>query len=185
MSDPIETTPTDPQTPQPQPDAEQPQSPESGESQPDAGSEKSGIDTLPSWAQQELRTARDDAASYRKRLREAEEKLGKAKSPEEFDAARAELAEENRRLAHSLAQRDAAATAGLPAELAARLEGSSPEELAADAQRLLALFGNQAAPPPRSGPGGGGLNPVEQPLGDLDGTPREIADRMRKLHGVR
>jgi hypothetical protein len=45
-------------------------------------------------------------------------------------------------------QRRLAAEAGLPAGLAERLRGDTPEELAADANRLAALLPSPPPPPP-------------------------------------
>lgn len=152
--------------------------------------EKQGIESLPEWAQRELRDARQDAGNYRTRLREAEEKLGKAKTQEEFETALGELRAENAKLIFQNDQRKAASDAGLPQSLAARLVGNSPEELKADAEAMKAEMdalrgGPKAPPPPREGPRGGGLEPQQESLGDLAGTPREIADRMRKMQRIR
>ncbi|WP_411089566.1 hypothetical protein [Streptomyces sp. 061-3] len=67
-----------------------------GEQTPDdkggAGAESGQFeDDLPDWARKDLTKVRGEAARYRTRLRDAEMKLGSAKSREEFEAALAEV----------------------------------------------------------------------------------------------
>lgn len=124
------------------------------------------LSELPEWAQTEIRRARNDAAKYR-RERNA---IQKALADKDADAAdhageRAEDQEsraEIDRLTGELttAQRDtarlrAALAADVPPgqvpDFAARLVGSTDEELAADAIRLRELLG-LPAPPERTRP---------------------------------
>lgn len=78
-----------------------------------------------------------------------------------------------------LAQYDAAAAAGLPLDMAARLQGNTPEELAADATKLLELVGSPhrriPGAPPATGDGAtGSYRQNPQAESDI----RKIADRI-------
>lgn len=166
-----------------------PNAPEAAETPVEAAAEpKQGIESLPEWAQKELRQARDDAANYRTKFRDAETRLKDAKTPEEFEAARAELAEQNAKLSRTIDLRNAADEAELPAFLIDRVKGETYEEMVADAKALKESLGITAPKQtPRKGPGGGGLDPKDESesLGDLAGTPRERADRMRNAYRIR
>ena len=59
---------------------------------------KEGLDALPEWAQKEVKRGRNDAANYRKQLREAQEALAAAKSPEDFQAVTDQLVEAQKQL---------------------------------------------------------------------------------------
>lgn len=128
---------------------------------------------LPEWARKELSKARSDAARYRTSLRDAEAKLADAKSPEDIEAAVREVREANEKLTREIAVRDIAAKHGLPPALAARVAGSTPEEMEADAKELAKLI----APAPTGTPGGG-LNPNED--ADDEKDPRKLAARYRR-----
>ncbi|MEU7030055.1 hypothetical protein AB0A60_25660 [Streptomyces sp. NPDC046275] len=132
-------------------------------------------DELPDWARKELAKVRGEAAGYRTRLRDAETKLGEAKSPEEFEAALAEVKQKNAELEHSLVAASVARKYDLPEALAGRLRGATPEELEADAKALQA-FVTPAAPPSL----GGGLTPSDdEDDGEMD--PRKLARRTRRF----
>lgn len=141
---------------------------------PEGTPEASPEDALPEWARKELSRARSDAARYRTSLRDAESKLAEAKTSDEFEAATKELAEANAALTREITVRDIAAKHGLPAALAARLTGSTPEEMEADAVELSKLI----APAPTAGSPGGGLNPNEDQDDEMD--PRKLAARYRR-----
>lgn len=148
-----------------------------GEQKPDdkAGAGGTSEDELPDWARKELAKVRSEAAGYRTRLRDAETKLSEAKTPEEFDAALAEVKQKNAELEHSLVVASVARKYDLPEELAGRLRGSTPEELEADAKALQALI-TPAAPPAL----GGGLTPSDnEDDGEMD--PRKLARRSRRF----
>jgi hypothetical protein len=130
-------------------------------------------DELPEWARKELTKVRTEAASYRTRLREAESKLGEAKSPEEFEAALTELKTKNAELERSLLIGAVVRKYELPEALAARLRGDTTEELEADAKALHALLA-PAAPESL----GGGLTPADEDDGELD--PRKLARLTRR-----
>lgn len=86
-----------------------------------------------------LTEANAEAANYRVRAREAEEKLKSAKTPEEFAAATAEFAKQNAALAKEILHRDIATEHKLPADLASALRGETKEELEAHA-KILAKY---------------------------------------------
>lgn len=140
-----------------------------------SGSTATPEDELPEWARNELKKARGDAARYRTGLRDAEAKLAAAKTPEEFETATRELAEQNAKLSREIAVRDVAAKHGLPPALAARLQGSTPEEMEADAVELAKLV---APAPTSSGTPSGGLDPSADDDDEMD--PRKLAARHRR-----
>ncbi|MFE3578139.1 hypothetical protein [Streptomyces vinaceus] len=131
-------------------------------------------DELPDWARKELSKVRTEAASYRTRLRDAETRLTDAKSPEEFESALAEVKAKNAELEHSLVVAQVARRFELPEALAARLRGTTVEELEADAKALQSFL---APPAPQSL--GGGLNPSDEDDGEMD--PRKLARRSRRI----
>ncbi|MFJ1932626.1 hypothetical protein ACIOGZ_08100 [Kitasatospora sp. NPDC088160] len=131
-------------------------------------------DDLPDWARRELSRTRAESASYRTRLRDAEERLTAAKSPEEFEAAVAEVTAKNAELERTLMIGTVARRYDLPDALAARLRGATVEELDADAKTLQGLL---VPPLPQSLDGG--LDPSSQDDGELD--PRKLARRTRRF----
>ncbi|MGW6745972.1 hypothetical protein ACWGDX_35440 [Streptomyces sp. NPDC055025] len=151
-------------------ESEQPQSEPQSTEAPASTTE----DSLPEWARKELTKVRSEAASYRTRLRDAETRLSEAKSPEDFEAALADVKAKNAELEHSLVVGTVARKYELPDELAARLRGTTPEELEADAKALRALLA-PAAPESL----GGGLNPSDEDDGEMD--PRKLARRTRRF----
>ncbi|MFD7259326.1 hypothetical protein [Streptomyces sp. NPDC059874] len=110
----------------------------------------------------ELTDVRAEAANYRVKLREVEAKFANAKTPEEFEAAVSELKAQNEALERQILLNNVAAKYELPAALAKRLTGITPEELEADAKELQKLV---APATPESL--GGGLDP-EVDSDDLD-----------------
>jgi hypothetical protein len=106
---------------------------------------------LPDWARKRLTRANAEAANYRTKLRDAEARLGQAKTVEDFEAATKDLRETNERLERQLLVSDVARKHGLPDDLAARLQGSTKEELEADAKALQ----KYAAPAPPASLAGG------------------------------
>lgn len=86
---------------------------------------------------------RNEAASWRTKLREAEDKLKDAKTPEELEALRQEMAKEREdadkkaaETAHQLLVENVALKFGLPEKLAKKLTGKTREELESDAKEL-------------------------------------------------
>ncbi|MGW1836962.1 hypothetical protein [Streptomyces sp. NPDC002067] len=131
-------------------------------------------DALPEWARKELTKVRGEAASYRTRLRDAEERLSEAKSPEEFEAALAEVKTKNAELERTVLVGSVARRFELPDEFASRLRGDTAEELEADAKTLRSLLA-PAAPAALAG----GLNPSDEDDGEMD--PRALARRSRRF----
>ncbi|RPF45736.1 hypothetical protein EDD96_2300 [Streptomyces sp. Ag109_G2-6] len=165
-----EETPSGETPPGQKPDEEQKPDDKAGA----GGSSSSEEDELPDWARKELAKVRNEAAGYRTRLRDAETKLSGAKSPEEFEAALADVKAKNAELERSLLVSTVARKFDLPEALAGRLRGETPEELEADAKALQALV-TPAAPPSL----GGGLNPSDEDDGEMD--PRKLARRTRRF----
>lgn len=116
-------------------------------------------DELPEWARKELSKTRNEAAGYRTRLREAEDKLKEAKTPEEFEAAISEFRTKNAELERNLVVTKVAAKYELPAELAARLQGEDEAAIEADAKALAALVVTPQVDPENLR---GGLNPSDE-----------------------
>lgn len=120
-------------------------------------------DELPEWAKKELTKVRGEAANYRVQLREAQEQLGKAKTPEEYEAATQQMGEKIAELEHTILRNTVAAKYELPAELAGRLQGKTEAELEADAKSLQ-QFMVPAAPERLSG----GLDPNDDDDSEMD-----------------
>lgn len=137
-----------------------------------AGSTEGGTELTPEQLTKELERVRKEAAGYRTKLRDAEDKLGKAKTPEEFEAARTELANANKKLERDLLVERAGR--GLPEELRALLKGDTEAELKAHAEVLKKFAPAQQAPPEKLG---GGLNAGGGGSDDFD--VKEIARKVR------
>jgi hypothetical protein len=93
-------------------------------------------DELPEWARKRLTKANTEAANYRTRLREAEAQLHDAKPTEEFEKALADVKARNVELEQEITRVQVARKFNLPDDLAARLRGTTAEELETDAQAL-------------------------------------------------
>lgn len=116
-------------------------------------------DELPAWAKDELSRTRREAARYRTERNTLKEQIKDAKSADEVQALVAEYEEKLARADLDLARERVARSANLPDELAARLKGSTEEELKADAETL-----KQFARPARGGSDPkGGLDPSVEP----------------------
>ena len=142
--------------------------------------EPSKVEDLPKWAQDEIKNLRSEAASYRTGNRELRDQLSKAKSPEDFEALVNDYTTKITGLELEIAKRDAAASAGLPPDFAARLRGSTPEELAADAKDFAAKLPKpQPASLPAPHPTGGRTPEVTKPLSPRDAA-AAYSDRYRR-----
>jgi hypothetical protein len=135
-----------------------------------AGETANGSTELPEWARNQITKANAEAANYRTKLREAEQRLGSAKSPGEVETALAELRDTNATLERQLLVRDVGSKAALPDDLAELLKGSTREELEAHAKKL-----QQYATPAPPVSLRGGLDPTDD--GDTETDPRELARR--------
>lgn len=129
-------------------------------------------DELPEWARNELKKVRGEAAGYRVRLRDAEDKLKDAKTPEEFASALADIQLKNAELERGLLVTKVAAKHSLPPELAEVLKGDDEAALEAHAKKLAA-FVSPSNPASLSG----GLNPGES---DDDFDPVKLAQEARR-----
>ncbi|MEV3856059.1 hypothetical protein AB0J38_17260 [Streptomyces sp. NPDC050095] len=124
----------------------------------ETGRDESG---LPDWARAELASVRKEAAKYRVAAKELRESLARAKSPEEFDAAAARVAE----LESDLHRERLARKYQLPDAWAGRITGDTDEAREADAKELADVFHTRSVPIGR-----GGLDPSERPT-----TPKDPA----------
>ena len=116
-------------------------------------------DELPEWARKSLEKANKEAANYRTQLREAQEALTKAKSPEDFEAVTAQLAEAQRQL--TIREH----TEGIPADVVNAEWVNWPSDadgIKKTAESLRAFVARQPAGddvPTQGGQLQGGLNP--------------------------
>jgi len=120
----------------------------------------------------ELERTRRESANYRTQLREAQDALAKAKSPEDFTAAVNELNEKLAAADAALLRERVARKHSLPDALAARLVGKTEAELIADAKALAALV---AAPTPERL--SGGLDPQDDEVFDAVKVARKARTR--------
>lgn len=115
--------------------------PEGSGSENTNAAEAKGVADLPQWAQDQLSRARNDAASYRTKLRETEAARDSLQSSLDAEAAKAKALEVERDDAKLFGLKiDAALDAQVPGDalkvFADRLRGSTLEELKADAETL-------------------------------------------------
>lgn len=143
-----------------------------------------GGDELPDWARSKLTKANAEAANYRTKLREAEQKLADAKTPEQveeilnqFKADREEDERKQAEEARALLIENIALHHKLPEKLAKRLQGATREELEADAKELAKDY---AVDDDEEIFLEGGLSPRNRDS-DAGLSPRELAQR----HGGR
>lgn len=132
--------------------------------------DKPGEELPPEVLRKKLTDANAEAANYRTRLRETEDKLSKAKTPEEVEAAVADLKAKNAELERGLLVSKVAGKHELPAELAELLKGDDEAALEAHAQKLAKLVNK--TPEELSG----GLRPSDTDDGEMD--PRKLAARQ-------
>lgn len=109
-------------------------------------------DLTPEQLEKALKEARKEAAGYRTKLRDFEEKERQAQEANlsELEKAQKRAAELEERLAVTQMEawrEKAAAKAKLPPELAARITGKTLEEMETDADNLAKLIIKQAPPP--------------------------------------
>lgn len=125
---------------------------------------------LPDWGRKQLTKARNEAKNLRRRLAEANDTLSKAVKPEDFEAAKAELAATHLALeTERIANRH-----GLPDELRGVLKGDTAEEIEAHAAILGKYVTSPKVDPSELS---GGLNPGDDE-GPLD--PRALARQTRR-----
>lgn len=130
----------------------------------------------PEILQREMEQARKDAANYRTQLREAQEALKNAKSPEDIEAVVKASNEKIANLEREILTRDLASEASLPVGLAKYVHGSTAEEIKASIEQVKADFGITA---PVVVDVAGGLTP-NTGTGAPEKTPAQLAEDMRK-----
>ena len=143
-----------------------------------------------------LKKTREEAADYRRKLRDAEAKL-EAADKARADAEAASLAEQGKykelwekaqadaqaaaakvaQMEHDQQRRDAAQAAGIP-QLWERLKGATADELAEDAKALAAFV--QPAQPAQGQPGRQPTQPTPAPQGQNGLTPEEKRARAAR-----
>jgi predicted PilT family ATPase len=140
-----------------------------------------GIDSFPEEAQDYIRRLRQENASHRTELKGARDKLKEFEDKDKTEAQRLiDRAEAAERVAASSASQllryEVAAAKGLPIKYAGRLQGSTKEELEADADALIKDFGLAESESPTGRPGfdGGVRRPVKRPK-SMNGVIRQAA----------
>jgi ribosomal protein L12E/L44/L45/RPP1/RPP2 len=131
------------------------------------------VSELPEWAQAELSRARNDAASYRTRLRETEQARDDLKSSLEAETTKvSELQTQVDDFKLTSAKFDAALDAyGVEGKqvkaFAGRLQGSTADELVADAKSLMETLGGPLGnTKPRATDKSAGLGNDKPPTGE-------------------
>jgi len=128
------------------------------------------IDAFPAEAQDYIRRLRQENASHRNEVKDER----KRRESLETDGQQALTAAETRAstLEGKLLRFEVAAEKGLPLKFAARLQGSTKEEMEKDAEELKKEFGldgtNGSTPGAASGFDGGVRRPVNKPKGMND-----------------
>jgi hypothetical protein len=138
----------------------------------DADDEDPG-DELPDWAREKLTKANSEAARYRTQLREAQDKLKDAKTPEDVEMITKDLAASVSKLERELV----VATFQLPEDLASLVTGTTREEMEASA-KILKKYAPEDNPEPRDV--SGGLTPGQEPGARQD--PGELARQHRRRY---
>lgn len=165
------------------PDDDQQQNSGTTDEQPPAGTDDTtGTDSgeasppsekdLPEWGRKELSRARAEAANYRTQLREAQDALKTAKSPEDFAKVQADLTERAEKAERAALVATVARKFNLPDDLAEVLQGSTAEELEAHAKKLQRYANPNGQEHKRLR---GGLDPSSDAYDDAD--PVEVAKR--------
>lgn len=144
------------------------------ESKEESKESKESEDELPAWARDQLTKARGEAANYRVRTREAEEKLKNAKTLEEVDEIVSQMTKDREESEHALLVENVALKFKLPEKAHKRLSGKTREELEADAKELAELFSVDDEDDEVELEGG--LNPRNKDT-DANLSPRELAKR--------
>lgn len=136
------------------------------ESTDEADEPEGNLDDLPDWARKAITKANNDAAIRRKQLRDLEEKLTGAKTPEEVAELTKELSDSNEALAHSLALEKAKRVHKLTDEDDVFFKNAKPEDI----EDIAKTLANRKAPRREPDPDGlkGGLTP-----GDGDDDPSD------------
>ena len=139
---------------------------------------QTAFDSLPSGWQAEIKRLRGEAAEHRRRIKDLEPEVDRLREAQMTEQQRIETrasqAEERAsRAERQVAQYAAAAKAGLPLDLAARLQGNTAEELDADAEQLKNLLGGNGQQRFEGRVNGGARAPV--PANDMNSLIRQAA----------
>lgn len=164
-----------------------PEGPPPEEEPPEPDDQGSSLDELPDWAQKEIKKTRTEAARYRTENKALADKATKfdelenaSKSDVEKLNEKATTAEQRAVAAEAKALRmEIAAEKGLTLAQSKRLSGSTREELEADADELVEMFGGtkNTAPP------GGGVKDSLRPAGAGNELPEETDPaKLAELH---
>jgi hypothetical protein len=140
----------------------------------DEDSDDEGGDDLPEWARKKMTKANAEAANYRTKLREAEDKLKDAKTPEEVEEIVNQMTKDREAAETALLRENVALKFKLPEKLQKRLTGTTREEMEADAKELADLFGTDEDDEDVTLEGG--LNPRNRDSDDPD-DPRALAKK--------
>jgi hypothetical protein len=146
--------------------------------------EATKVEDLPKWAQDELSRARNDAAGYRNRLKTAKDEV-QAEVQKTFDDKVLALTNENTELKNkatdfdmSMLKLDTALEIGVPGEhlkaFAARLQGSTPDEIKADAEEVKKLFGTGTSRATDRSAGLGNQKPEDAPSAFADYVGKQL-----------
>ncbi len=144
------------------------------------GDDQGGNDfeSLPAWAQAEIKKLRKGEARYRTSAKELQEKLAEAKTQDDIDAAIAQHKEREAELEVELAIKTH--TVGFTPEQLALVDGKTPEEIEEKANKVRAAFtAAQEDPGSYQNPNAsGGRRPYG--AGDEGLSPRERAQAVRE-----
>jgi hypothetical protein len=122
-----------------------------------------------SWLKDDRESLRREAAGRRVALREAEEKLKEAKTPEDIATAVAEATKKSAELESELARERAARKHKLDDSLIEFLTGTTDEQIEDQAAKLAALAKAPTPPSPSRTTPRGGVTPSDTTPPELDG----------------
>lgn len=153
-----------------------------GDPAPPATDNWEGIPEEWAWTKSAVERANSEAASRRVQLREAEEKLKEAKTPEEVQAIVSEYTKKSEELEANLARERAARKHKLSDDVLEFLTGTTPEQIEAQAAKLAGLKPAETAPPRviTQTPPAGGVTPAEKPEKPVSGRELWRAHRGRR-----
>lgn len=161
------------ETPTPDPTDEETGAPEAGEEENSDETDESGQKLSYEAMEKELGRVRAEAASRRTRVRELEDSLKEAKTPDEVNAAISEFQEKLAAAEQQITMRDVADAHDIPKDLRSFLTGKTEEELVAQA-KALQKFATPAPPATLSG----GVEPDDDDDGEYD--PGKLAAKYRR-----
>jgi hypothetical protein len=148
------------------------------------------LETLPAWAQKEIRDLRNEAAAKRTRVTALEGELASERST--WMTKETTFSQQVADKSLELARYRAAVASNVPADriddFASRLRGSTPEELVSDAASLAQMFGTNnsgnVAPPVENNHG---VDPSQGRGNGSDNTPitpaTEFANTIQDMLG--